>query len=94
MCLAERVTEISRLSEVVPVLVGAVLNVVAVIVVRIASRTLVSLWPAIITEMVQVFLVMEQQLSQDTAMFRCVNDFNPNTPELNHWPWKSMHHVL
>lgn len=68
--IQERVTEISRLSEVVPVLVGAVLGVVGVVVVRMAPRTLVSLWPAIITEMVQVFLVMEQQLAQDTAMFR------------------------
>ncbi|KAF2368882.1 Dopey N-terminal [Trinorchestia longiramus] len=60
--IQERVTEVSRLGEMVPVLVGAVLNVVAVLVVRMAPRAMVSLWPVIITEMVQVFQVMEQQL--------------------------------
>ncbi|XP_018014100.1 protein dopey-1 isoform X2 [Hyalella azteca] len=60
--IQERVTEVSRLGEMVPVLVGAVLGLVGVLVVRMAPRAMVSLWPVIITEMVQVFQVMEQQL--------------------------------
>ena len=59
-----------RLSEVVPALVGGVLGVVMVVLVRMPARAVVSLWPAIIAELVQVLLVMEQQLQQDTKNFR------------------------
>ena len=65
-------------------LVGAVLSVVGVLVVRMAPRALVSLWPAIITEMVQVFLVMEQQLAQDTPMFRLASSTHDTMPTLSY----------
>ena len=46
------------------------LGVVMVVLVRMPARAVVSLWPAIIAELVQVLLVMEQQLQQDTKNFR------------------------
>lgn len=68
----ERLSEVTRLGQVVPSLVAEVLMCFRVLLLRLSPRGVTSLWPVIITELVQVFLMMEQELATDTEQFRLV----------------------
>ena len=67
---SERLAEVTRLGQVVPLLVSQVLLCFRVLLLRLSPRGVTSLWPVIITELVQVFLMMEQELATDTEQFR------------------------
>ncbi|MPC25674.1 Protein dopey-1 [Portunus trituberculatus] len=66
---SERLAEVTRLGQVVPLLVSQVLLCFRVLLLRLSPRGVTSLWPVIITELVQVFLMMEQELATDTEQF-------------------------
>lgn len=68
--ILERLAEVTRLGQVVPSLVAQVLLCFRVLLLRMSPRGVTSLWPVIITELVQVFLMMEQELATDTEQFR------------------------
>ncbi|XP_071529639.1 protein DOP1A isoform X2 [Panulirus ornatus] len=67
--IQERLAEVTRLGQVVPSLVAQVLLCFRVLLLRLSPRGVTSLWPVIITELVQVFLMMEQELATDTEQF-------------------------
>ncbi|KAK4314041.1 hypothetical protein Pmani_014660 [Petrolisthes manimaculis] len=67
--IQERLSEVTRLGQVVPSLVAEVLLCFRVLLLRLSPRGVTSLWPVIITELVQVFLMMEQELATDTEQF-------------------------
>ncbi|XP_042221570.1 protein dopey-1 homolog isoform X2 [Homarus americanus] len=67
--IQERLAEVTRLGQVVPSLVAEVLLCFRVLLLRLSPRGVTSLWPVIITELVQVFLMMEQELATDTEQF-------------------------
>ncbi|KAL7632631.1 UNVERIFIED_CONTAM: hypothetical protein RMT77_017069 [Armadillidium vulgare] len=67
--IQERLTEVTRLGHVVPGLVAQVFLCFRVLLLRVSSRGTTSLWPIVITELVQVLLMMEQELSTDTDQF-------------------------
>ncbi|XP_045130850.1 protein dopey-1 homolog isoform X4 [Portunus trituberculatus] len=67
--IQERLAEVTRLGQVVPLLVSQVLLCFRVLLLRLSPRGVTSLWPVIITELVQVFLMMEQELATDTEQF-------------------------
>nr|XP_027235548.1 protein dopey-1 homolog [Penaeus vannamei] len=67
--IQERLAEVTRLGQVVPSLVAQVLLCFRVLLLRMSPRGVTSLWPVIITELVQVFLMMEQELATDTEQF-------------------------
>ncbi|KAK7074310.1 Protein dopey-1, partial [Halocaridina rubra] len=67
--IQERLAEVTRLGQVVPSLVAQVLLCFRVLLLRMSPRGVTSLWPVIITELVQVFLMMEQELATDSEQF-------------------------
>ncbi|XP_037079103.1 LOW QUALITY PROTEIN: protein dopey-1-like [Pollicipes pollicipes] len=67
--IQEKLAESLRLPQVAPSIQSAVLLCFRVLLLRMSQRHVVSLWPSIITEMVQVFLQMEHQLSMETEEF-------------------------
>lgn len=67
--IQERLAEVTRLGQVVPLLVSQVLLCFRVLLLRLSPRGVTSLWPVIITELVQVFLMMEQELATDSEQF-------------------------
>ncbi|XP_064098626.1 protein dopey-1 homolog [Macrobrachium nipponense] len=69
----KRLAEVTRLGQVVPSLVAQVLLCFRVLLLRMSPRGVTSLWPVIITELVQVFLMMEQELATDSEQFRDTN---------------------
>ena len=60
----------TRLGQVVPGLVAQVFLCFRVLLLRVSARGTTSLWPIVITELVQVLLMMEQELSTDSEQFR------------------------
>ncbi|XP_076054821.1 protein DOP1A isoform X3 [Oratosquilla oratoria] len=67
--IQERLSEVTRLGQVIPGLVAGVLLCFRVLLLRMSPRGVTSLWPVIITELVQVFLMIEQELATDTEQF-------------------------
>lgn len=67
--LQERLVESLRLPQ-VPILHAQVFLFFRVLLLRISPQHLTSLWPTMITELVQVFLLMEQELTADEDITR------------------------
>jgi hypothetical protein len=66
----EQLASSLRLPQVVPLIQAAVLLCFRVLLLRMSADHITSLWPIIISEMVQVFLSMEQELKTDTEELR------------------------
>ncbi|CDQ81262.1 unnamed protein product [Oncorhynchus mykiss] len=67
--IQERLVESLRLPQ-VPILHAQVFLFFRVLLLRMSPQHLTSLWPTMITELVQVFLLMEQELTADEDMSR------------------------
>ncbi|XP_051999915.1 protein dopey-1-like isoform X1 [Xyrauchen texanus] len=67
--IQERLVESLRLPQ-VPILHAQVFLFFRVLLLRISPQHLTSLWPTMITELVQVFLLMEQELTADEDITR------------------------
>ena len=67
--ISERLSESLRFAQ-VPSVMSQVFLCFRVLVLRMSPQHLTSLWPTIITEMVQVFLQIEQELSTETDEFK------------------------
>ncbi|KAK7479632.1 hypothetical protein BaRGS_00029098 [Batillaria attramentaria] len=67
--IQERLAESLRLAQ-VPTLMAQVFLCFRVLILRMSPQHLTSLWPTMITEMVQVFLQIEQELSTETDEFK------------------------
>ncbi|CAB1424853.1 unnamed protein product [Pleuronectes platessa] len=67
--IQERLVESLRLPQ-VPILHAQVFLFFRVLLLRISPQHLTSLWPTMITELVQVFLLMEQELTADEDISR------------------------
>lgn len=75
-CLGpERLAESLRLPQVLPGLQSQVFLCFRVLLLRMSPHHVTSLWPIIVSEMVQVMLHMEHDLSTDTDEFRYANYF-------------------
>lgn len=61
-----------RLPQVVPSVQAAVFLCFRVLLLRMSQDNVTSLWPIIISEMVQVFLAIEQELMTDTEEYKFV----------------------
>ncbi|XP_035209211.1 protein dopey-1-like [Stegodyphus dumicola] len=68
--IQERLTESLRMSH-VPVVQAQIFLCFRVLLVRMSPNHVTSLWPVIITEMVQVFTQIEYDLNVDTEEFSC-----------------------
>ncbi|KDR16353.1 protein dopey-1 homolog isoform X2 [Zootermopsis nevadensis] len=67
--IQERLSDSLRLPQVVPSIQAQVFLCFRVLLSRMSPQHVTSLWPNIISEMVQVFLHIEQELSTDTEEF-------------------------
>ncbi|KAJ9601413.1 hypothetical protein L9F63_000437, partial [Diploptera punctata] len=67
--IQERLADSLRLPQVVPSVQAQVFLCFRVLLLRMSPHHVTSLWPIIISEMVQVFLHIEQELSTDTEEF-------------------------
>nr|CAD7456244.1 unnamed protein product [Timema tahoe] len=67
--IQERLADSLRLPQVVPSIQAQVFLCFSVLLLRMSPQHVTSLWPIIISEMVQVFLHIEQELSTDTEEF-------------------------
>nr|CAD7588637.1 unnamed protein product [Timema genevievae] len=70
MFVQKRLADSLRLPQVVPSIQAQVFLCFSVLLLRMSPQHVTSLWPIIISEMVQVFLHIEQELSTDTEEFR------------------------
>jgi hypothetical protein len=70
--ILERLADSLRLPQVVPSVQAQVFLCFRVLLLRMSPQHVTSLWPIIVSEMVQVFLHIEQELSTDTEEFRYV----------------------
>lgn len=68
--IQERLAESLRLPQVVPSVQAQVFLCFRVLLLRMSPQHVTSLWPVIVSELVQVFLHIEQELSTDTEQFR------------------------
>lgn len=66
----ERLAESLRLPQVIPSIQAQVFLCFRVLLLRVSPQHATSLWPVIVSELVQVFLHIEQELSTDTEEFR------------------------
>ncbi|XP_023718221.1 protein dopey-1 homolog isoform X2 [Cryptotermes secundus] len=67
--IQERLADSLRLPQVVPSVQAQVFLCFRVLLLRMSPQHVTSLWPIIVSEMVQVFLHIEQELSTDTEEF-------------------------
>ncbi|XP_065218037.1 protein dopey-2 isoform X2 [Planococcus citri] len=67
--IQEKITDSLKLPQSTPGIQAQVFLCFRVLLLRMSSHHITSLWPAIITEMVQVMLQMEHELSTDTEEF-------------------------
>ncbi|KAJ1521187.1 hypothetical protein ONE63_002877 [Megalurothrips usitatus] len=74
--IQERLAESLRLPQVVPAVQANVFLCFRVLLLRMSPHHVTSLWPVIISEMVQVFLQMEQELSTESEEFRFVGELS------------------
>ncbi|XP_021360674.1 protein dopey-1-like isoform X2 [Mizuhopecten yessoensis] len=68
--IQERLAESLRLPHQVPSIMAQVFVCFRVLILRMSSHHLTSLWPTVITEMVHVFMQIEQELSNDTEEYK------------------------
>ena len=68
--IQERLAESLRTIPTSPAVQSAVFLCFRVILIRMSPQHVTSLWPLIITEMVQIFSYLEQELSTDTEEWR------------------------
>ena len=68
--ILERLAESLRTIPTSPTVQSAVFLCFRVILIRMSPQHVTSLWPLIITEMVQIFSYLEQELSTDTEEWR------------------------
>ncbi|CAG2062312.1 unnamed protein product, partial [Timema podura] len=80
--IQERLADSLRLPQVVPSIQAQVFLCFSVLLLRMSPQHVTSLWPIIISEMVQVFLHIEQELSTDTEEFR-IKDISEQLLELS-----------
>lgn len=73
----ERLADSLRLPQVIPSIQAQVFLCFRVLLLRMSPQHATSLWPVIVSELVQVFLYIEQELSTDSEEFRYVNFFSP-----------------
>lgn len=73
----ERLADSLRLPQVIPSIQAQVFLCFRVLLLRMSPQHATSLWPVIVSELVQVFLYIEQELSTDSEEFRYVNFFEP-----------------
>lgn len=71
--LSERLADSLRLPQVIPSIQAQVFLCFRVLLLRMSSQHATSLWPVIVSELVQVFLFIEQELSTDSEEFRYAN---------------------
>lgn len=69
---SEQLANSLRLPQVVPSVQAAVFLCFRVLLLRMSQDNVTSLWPIIISEMVQVFLAIEQELMTDTEEYKFV----------------------
>ncbi|KAG7202175.1 hypothetical protein KM043_015855 [Ampulex compressa] len=67
--IQERLADSLRLPQVIPSIQAQVFLCFRVLLLRISPQHATSLWPTIVSELVQVFLYIEQELSTDTEEF-------------------------
>ncbi|KAK3097876.1 hypothetical protein FSP39_014063 [Pinctada imbricata] len=68
--IQERLAESLRVPHQAPSIMAHVFLCVRVLILRMSAHQLTSLWPTVITEMVHVFMQIEQELSNDTDEFQ------------------------
>ncbi|XP_067010621.2 protein dopey-1 homolog [Anabrus simplex] len=68
--IQERLSDSLRLPQVVPSIQAQVFLCFRVLLLRMSPQHVTSMWPIIISELVQVFLHIEQELSTDSEEFR------------------------
>lgn len=68
--IQERLADSLRLPHVIPTIQAQVFLCFRVLLLRMSPQHVTSLWPIIISELVQVFLHIEQELSTDSEEFR------------------------
>lgn len=71
----ERLADSLRLPQVIPSIQAQVFLCFRVLLLRMSPQHATSLWPVIVSELVQVFLYIEQELSTDSEEFRYANFF-------------------
>ncbi|XP_067674328.1 protein dopey-1-like isoform X1 [Haliotis asinina] len=87
--IQERLAESLRLTQ-VPTVMTQVFLCFRVLILRMSHQHLTSLWPTIITEMVHVFLQIEQELSTDSDEFKGVETlFITNTNQKPTSSWRT-----
>jgi len=74
---SERLADSLRLPQVIPSIQAQVFLCFRVLLLRMSPQHATSLWPVIVSELVQVFLYIEQELSTDSEEFRYVTSFDP-----------------
>lgn len=70
--IQERLADSLRLPQVIPSIQAQVFLCFRVLLLRMSPQHATSLWPVIVSELVQVFLHIEQELNTDTEEFRLV----------------------
>lgn len=68
--LLERLADSLRLPQVIPSIQAQVFLCFRVLLLRMSPQHATSLWPVIVSELVQVFLYIEQELNTDSEEFR------------------------
>ncbi|XP_069103129.1 protein DOP1A-like isoform X2 [Argopecten irradians] len=68
--IQERLAESLRLPHQVPSIMAQVFTCFRVLILRMSAHHLTSLWPTVITEMVHVFMQIEQEMSNDTEEYK------------------------
>lgn len=68
--LSERLADSLRLLQVIPSIQAQVFLCFRVLLLRVSPQHATSLWPVIVSELVQVFLYIEQELNADSEEFR------------------------
>ena len=68
--LLERLADSLRLPQVIPSIQAQVFLCFRVLLLRMSPQHATSLWPVIVSELVQVFLYIEQELNADSEEFR------------------------
>lgn len=66
----ERLADSLRLPQVIPSIQAQVFLCFRVLLLRMSPQHATSLWPVIVSELVQVFLYIEQELNADSEEFR------------------------
>ncbi|XP_046668094.1 protein dopey-1 homolog isoform X3 [Homalodisca vitripennis] len=85
--IQERLAESLRLPQVVPGVQSQVFLCFRVLLLRMSPHHVTSLWPIIVSEVVQVMLHMEHDLSTDTEEFRRNNSSHIRLLSALDWSW-------